>query len=63
MFRKLVFRRTQDLRRGSGLLDEHKELFRRKKIVCRAKIDSEQQTVYSNTFVSFSPTIFYSAKK
>ncbi len=33
MFREQVFaiRRTQDLRQGSGLLDEHKELFRRKK--------------------------------
>ncbi len=31
MFRKQVFRRTQNLRRGSGLLDAHKELFRRKK--------------------------------
>ncbi len=31
MFCEQVFRRTQDLRRGSGLVDERKELFRRKK--------------------------------
>ncbi len=63
MFREQVFRRMQDLHRGSGLVDEHKELVHQKKIVCRAKIDGEQRTVYSNTFVSFSPTIFYLAKK
>ncbi len=63
MFRNQVFQRAQDLRWGTDLVDKHKELFCRKKIVCRAKIDGEQQTVYSNTFVSFSPTIFYTAKK
>ncbi len=34
MFREQVFRRTlcmQDLHRGSGLVDEHKVFFRRKK--------------------------------
>ncbi len=31
MFREQVFRRTQDLRRGSGLVEEHKELFCQKK--------------------------------
>ncbi len=61
--RFFAVRCTQDLRQGSGFLDEYKKLFRRKKIICRAKIDGEQRTVYSNTFVSFSPTIFYSAKK
>ncbi len=40
-----------------------KYFFIEKKIVCHAKIDGEQRTVYSNTFVSFSPTIFYLAKK
>ncbi len=54
---------TQDLHRGSGLADEHKVFFVKKKIVCSAKIDGEQRTVYSNTFVLFSLTIFYSAKK
>ncbi len=39
-----------------------KYFFVEKKIVCRAKIDGEQRTVYSNKFVSFSQTIFYSAK-
>ncbi len=54
---------TQDLHWGSGLVEEHKVFFRWKKIVCRTKIDGEQRTVYSNKFVSFSPTIFYSVKK
>ncbi len=63
MFREQVLHCTQDLRRGSGLVGGHKVFFHRKKIVCHAKIDGEQRTVYSNTFVSFSPTIFYSAKK
>ncbi len=31
MFREQVFRRTPDLHWGSGLVDEHKEFFRRKK--------------------------------
>ncbi len=44
--RFFTVRRTQDLRRGSGLLDEHKELFRRKKkLSAAAKIDGEQRTV------------------
>ncbi len=54
---------TQDLRQGSGLVDEHKVFFLKKKIICRTKIYGEQRTVYSNMFISFSPTIFHSAKK
>ncbi len=40
-----------------------KYFFVEKKIFYRAKIDGEQRNAYSNTFVSFSPTIFYSVKK
>ncbi len=53
----------QDLHRGSGLIDKHKVFFHWKKNCLPQKIDGEQRTVHSNTFVSFSPIIFYSAKK
>ncbi len=33
---------TQDLHRGSSLIDEHKVFFHLKKIICCAKIDGEQ---------------------
>ncbi len=48
---------------GVAVLSTNTKYFLSKKIVYRAKINDEQRTVYSNTFVSFLPTIFYSAKK
>ncbi len=43
MFCKQVLRRTQDLRRGSGLVDEHKELFRRKKLSAALKLTANNE--------------------
>ncbi len=64
MFCEQVFRCTLYGEFVSGQWSRHRvqSIFSLKKIVCRAKIDGEQRTVYSNSFVSFCQQYFIRRK-
>ncbi len=62
MFREQVFRRTQDLRRSSGLVDEHKELFRWKKSSAALKLTSKTNSVQQHVRLVFANSILFGKK-